>query len=627
MSRRMPARKRARADYAGKQSAATRAMFANMYTSKKYPYSSYGRQYIPKGTFLSQAGRTYASATPAQRAWRRSNNYHGMGMYTGDGMYTGSGGFWKDLGRGWRRLAKSKLGRGVRHAFTRELGDLAETIVPGSRVVSDAALKAAGIGMYTGGGAYKAVKNDLIEGGHMSEGIMRFDVQDDEDAILISHSEYVMDVYAPPEGVNKSDIKLPLNVGESTTFPMLSQLAANFEDYEIVQLGFTYKPTLSDWQTTTGQVGQILMATNYNPNAQLWTSKQQMLAQTGSTSARTIDCTLHGIECDKSKMHNDGHYLVRTGPPRLNTNLSDFDHGWTQLSVVDMPAGTGNKTLGELHVSYTIKLSKPRIWTGIANAVPRAMAVKQNPGSWVSPGGPTLTVDQHLGDPFVTDIMIPSAQYAEDIYKARQGNIPFKFDTGVSSGKYAGAHQWARCTLPAQFTGDIKFTVKLQYQLTLAGGSGLQHDPALLLVDLQGQVEPILDSVMLIGGASRNFSGSSRTIVYHAEPERSILQIGTYSNGDAAMVFPLSLDAREEGGNEKGIISAEGHFRIAVARDQVDNVISFALAAPSNGYASDVTVNGLCIEMEAYNTRLNYRQDGTNDKVILIDKADQVVTY
>lgn len=633
----LPSRKRARP--AGGQSAQRRAMFASMAAARRYPYSDFGRQYIPRGHYLSQAGPSYRGASPAQRAWRKANNYHGVGMYTGGGMYTGQGGFWKSLGRGFRKLGKTKLARGLRHELSRDIGAVADTFIPGAGAVTHAGLKAAGIGMYTGQGGYapagggQVVKNELIAGGHSSEGVMRFDAQNDEDAIVVSHSEYVMDVYAPPDGVDKADIKLLLNAGENGTFPMLSQLAANFEDYEIVQLAFTYKPTLSDWQTTTGQVGQVLIATNYNPNAELWQTKQQMLAQTGSTSARTIDASLHGVECDTSKMHNDGHYLVRTGPPRLNTNLTDFDHGWTQISVVDMPAGTGNKTLGELHVSYTIKLSKPRIWTGIANALPCAMK------TWTDSAGKPFEIANTcdvtgLGDSFKCDVGNLARVEYENFLTARQGSIPFQVNVENTSGPYNGGHAWTCITLPAQFSGSL--SVKLRCVFT--GERGLQADvsPALFLADHVGQVEPIEDMHTTIGGGQfpALLANQARTNKWDPwKPEHGFVQVGTYANGDAIMVYPMSVQSYSKTSDGSSTIVSgdhvmvgEGHFRVGVARDQVDNKVCFALALPIT-FQQQSLIKGISIELSAYNTRVNYRQDGTNDKVILVDKAEQVVTY
>ena len=145
---------------------------------------------------------------------------------------------------------------------------------------------------------------------------------------------------------------------------MLSQIASNFEISEVQQLAFTYKPTLSNYQTTDGQVGTIMMATQYNPNAGVWTNKEQFLAQTGATSSRVTDLTYHGVECDVSKLPNDGKLFNRSGPPILGSNLTDYDLGYTQIRIQDVP--TASIAIGELHVSYTVKLSKPRLYSNLA---------------------------------------------------------------------------------------------------------------------------------------------------------------------------------------------------------------------------------------------------------------------
>lgn len=617
----MPARKRARSDYSGGQSAATRAMFANMYTSKKYPYSGYGRQYIPRGTYLKQAGRTYQAATPAQRAWRRSNNYHGVGMYTGQGMFN---------------PFTTRLGRKFRHGLTglvsKTAGELgAMSGIPGAAsataALSRRAMKASGIGMYTGQGAYDTVKNELIAGGHSTEGVMRFDAQNDEDAICISHSEYVMDVYAPPEGEVKTDIKLPLNAGEAATFPMLAQLAANFEDFEIVQLAFTYKPTLSDWQTTSGQVGQIIMATNYNPSADKWTSKQQILAQTGSTSARTIDSTFHGVECDANKTHNDGHYLVRTGPPRPEQDLKDFDHGWTQLSIVDTPKEAANKTLGELHVSYTIKLSKPRIWSSVANDAP-SFQVFLNPLIDTRlvrqpSNGSAEEMNMDVGFCGASGnhrTIVMGDDQVDGLLYGRQNSLPVRIVSAVPIGDDKD-YKAMKAVFPAQFAGDVK--VRIVIAMTGVTGSANAQRPV-IAVRSEGQVSGIKDQLT---------SCAVRTSVHQSsgmdtKPSDSFedTEVGTQNT----LVYfspPQQICAGAASKDREWVMQAELHLRVAVARDAVDNALVFKIAGSVDATASVIDCKQFFMEITPYNTRLNYRQDGSNDKVILVDKAKQIVTY
>ncbi len=627
MPRYLPARKRSRS--AGPQSAQRRAMFASMNAARRYPFGEYGRQYIPRGHYLAQAGPSYRAASTAQRAWRRSNNYHGVGMYTGGGMYTGDG-FYNPF--------KTRLGRKFRHGLTGlvsktagEMGALSG--IPGGAQgaawLSRKAMKASGIGMYTGGGSYEpaTVKNELIAGGHGTEGVMRFDPQTDDEGITISHSEYVMDVYAPGVGEVSSDTLLRLNAGQSLTFPMLSQLAANFEDFKVMQLSFTYKPTLSDWQTTGGQVGQVLMATNYNPAAEPWDSKEELLAQTGSTSARTIDTTFHGVECDTSKMHNDGHYLVRTGPPRPQQVLSDYDHGFTQLRVMDVPPGSENKTLGELHVSYTVRLGKPRIWGKAANNLMRwAVSSPDQFGVALQPTN-SLSVSNFLNvTSSPTMYAIPEDDFV-GLYKARQSSLPImlKNKTDVSHG----GHMANVITFPAQFAGDVSLKIRVEIKncrATTDSGSGVAQTALqpMLCFRQNGQVESIADQPLFIGAASGT--------VANPEPRHGLFAtaVGNTSSGVTWFSAACASSAGRQStlGQTTTVIEAELHFRVHVARNQTENEVLFNIVGDGLDVpGAEGRLEGAYVEATLYNTRLNYKQNGINDKQILVDTADQIITY
>lgn len=563
---------------------------------KKYPKSEYGVQYVPRSEHtLAAYGPTYRTATDEQKAARQASNYHGMGMYTGNGMFN---------------PFTTKLGRKFRHGLTDLVGKTARelgSVIPGGGDAADflarKAMKASGIGMYTGQGGYSTVKNELIAGGHGSEGIMRFDVQDDQDGIVVSHSEYVMDVYAPPANETKADIKLPLNAGSSKTFPMLSQIAANFEDFEVLQMAFTYKPSLSDWQTTNGQVGQVLFATNYNPAAELWTTKQQLLAQTGSTSARTIDSTFHGIECDSSKTHNDGHYLVRTGPPRPEQDLNDYDHGWTQLSVVDTPKDHPNITLGELHVSYTIKLTKPRVWQKAGNIIPRELFQRWNYTC-------DLTTVASIGDASAGW----DAATMDDtvLHYARQSNIGCKFGLAKHDATHnplPAGHDWMAITLPAGMAGDYEFRITGSCRTT-----GTQRALCLPLFNYNGQITSLATDMDLrtntyapVHTSQAFYNGQEQLDKYRSSWENQVYWDGMLLAGDQGRMFQQRMP-----------------FRVSVARDGKDNQILFVFALQTDG---EISLTALKIEIVGLNTRLAWRQDGTNDKIIFEDEAKQIVTY
>lgn len=279
----------------------------------------------------------------------------------GDGRYYGRGGFWGDA---WK--SARNLGRSVHNTLSNAPEPL--------RMAGRWGLKRA-LGADVGGAVSRMVgtggygqSNELIKGSFARSGIPRFDMENDTNGIVLSHSEYVMDVYSPATPNGTENIKLDLNAGIAATFPLLSQTAADFEEFRILQCILHYKPTLSDYQTTNGQVGTIVMATQHNPSSQNFVTKEQMLAQTGGVSGKATEPIDFGVECNPSKLHTDGKFLVRTGPVQSGLAKSDFDLGFVQMKIMSCP--DANLTLGELHISYTVQLLKPRKHSSLGLAIP-----------------------------------------------------------------------------------------------------------------------------------------------------------------------------------------------------------------------------------------------------------------
>ena len=235
-----------------------------------------------------------------------------------------------------------------------------------------------GSGLYTGRGAY----NSLIEGGRPS---MTYGAANDEtQSIVISHCEYLQDVYGSANA-QFSNQGWNLNPGLVENFPWLSQLAANYEEYEFIQLLFSFKSTVdaSATNNVNGSTGTIIMATNYNPTSPLFTTKETMMQYHGANSGRLVDDHTHGVECDPNKNAGTGQKYVRTAPVVVGQDPKTFDLGTFQLATVNIPSAFFNQQIGELWVSYTVKLSKPRLAT--------ALCLTSQESRWVSGGGESLT--------------------------------------------------------------------------------------------------------------------------------------------------------------------------------------------------------------------------------------------
>lgn len=352
---------------------------------KKFPLSQYSYAPLARGSemSLSTYGPSYKTATPAQRAARKEFMMSGRGRY-----YRGRGGYFGKL-----------LGSLVGQAEAGDkYGDMVWDFVKDKIPPKYSALGQAVFDItddYKGNiknrpitkGRGKYYTNNLIQDGGASNIVPAFSPSDLQE-ITYSNKEYVRDIYAPLSGNVFEVQSWNLNPGLVAAFPWLSQIAINFEEYEFMQLAFTYKSTVADFASASGQVGQIAIATQYNPNAYDFADKEEMMLYQGGMSAKTTESIIHGIECDPAKLAGAPQKYVRVGTIPPTEDLKNYDLGKTSLAVLNVPSTYAGQQLGELWVSYTIRLRKPKLMSQNAYNVRRdvwvhksteAMTVANNP--------------------------------------------------------------------------------------------------------------------------------------------------------------------------------------------------------------------------------------------------------
>lgn len=348
-----------------------------------------------------------------------SYRVRGRGLYTGGrGLYMGGRGRYHRRRRGVRGRGAYGL-HALRRKIARTAGGVAKvarSVTPGaaalagmynpslgSQVSSTGAMIARGAGIVSGRGGYAArgftpnvhndpevVGNSLIEG--LGSSIPTFEtIRDETGALVVTHTEFVADVYGNDFGVNFANTSFSINPGLARTFPFLSQIAANFEEYEMIQCMFVYKSKLTNnLSSSDGQVGSVLMYTDYNPTDAEKNSKQQMMQSYGVSNGRVVDHVMHGIECDPAKIKGDGHKFVRVQP--VTGDLNDYDAGLFQIAIHGTPnqnedqTGAGalaNEILGELHVSYRCVLRKSRVFSLYGLALQRDLhMIEASAGSY-----------------------------------------------------------------------------------------------------------------------------------------------------------------------------------------------------------------------------------------------------
>ena len=374
-------------------------------------------------------------ATPEQLAARKA--WH----YRGNGMYSGRGGFWGDL---WNKSA------GLRHG----LGGLARSGVFGPIGTAVGGLTGAlGIGDYEVG--KEVVSNNIVNGG-AGQGIPQF--SEGPNVITVSHKEYIADIFGPVTAGTFQNQVFGLNPGLITTFPWLAQVAANYDEYTFHQCIFTFRSTVTDFVASNGQVGSIIMATQYNSNDTPFASKQDAMEYDGAVSGKVSEKILHGVECDPSKLSGSPGKYTRAGPVPGGEDIKTYDLGQLNVSVSNTPATFSNQALGELWVSYTVELRKPKFFVTRGLAQQQDMFLLSDQAGIVLPTTlDLLTIGEaqqnRIGGMLVKEYQGTAGPGAAPQYPAATGKLYYVF--------------------PDTFSGDVEVMVASTVETPGTTGAGL----------------------------------------------------------------------------------------------------------------------------------------------------------
>ena len=214
------------------------------------------------------------------------------------------------------------------------------------------------ISSITGFGAYQVRKNTVSEGNSVPT------FKNTGDGMVVCHREFITDVKGSVDFAQQ--IKLFINPGLLATFPWLSQLATNFEEWDARGLVFEYRPSSgSAISSTSSALGVVVMATDYDVLNPDFTTKQQMESYEYSTSTVPFTGCMHPVECDRNKTVLPSLYIRSSPAVPAAADQRLYDMGKFQLATAGMQSVY---TVGELWVSYDMVFRKPRIPTTLAPA-------------------------------------------------------------------------------------------------------------------------------------------------------------------------------------------------------------------------------------------------------------------
>jgi hypothetical protein len=175
----------------------------------------------------------------------------------------------------------------------------------------------------------------------------------------MKHREYIADVVVPATPGNFTIETFKLNPGDTRTFPWLSNVARSFDQYMLLGVVFEFRSTASDSVGANIGQGVVVMATDYDAQDAVYSSKMEMENSQYCTSSKPSESCCHIIECDPS-VTAQSHLFVRHPGIPVTGDVRFYDHGTFQLATQGLPAGTTG-TIGELWCTYQIAFFKPQL--------------------------------------------------------------------------------------------------------------------------------------------------------------------------------------------------------------------------------------------------------------------------
>lgn len=150
-----------------------------------------------------------------------------------------------------------------------------------------------------------------------------------------------------------------INASDPQTFPWLSRIALNYQQYRFNGLVFEYKSTSSVAiaSSTDLALGQVMMATNYDvvEGKDGFVDDIQLLGSFFSNSGRASENIMHAIECAPKDQPTKWLY-TRNGAPQGTTDDRLYDVGMFNLATQGAQSDYDNA--GMLYVTYDVSFQK-----------------------------------------------------------------------------------------------------------------------------------------------------------------------------------------------------------------------------------------------------------------------------
>lgn len=232
-----------------------------------------------------------------------------------------------------------------------------------------------GRGQYTQGrGAYDApfgVQLNGLHTGSVNSNVATIKQAKGENGqILFSKREFITSVNSAGNN-GWTNMSFSVNPGLASVFPFLSQIATNFQEYELISARFIYEPVVSPMSVSdVGSLGSVVISANYNAGAQKFSTFAEAVESSQAIRGTIATPLVFGMECDPSQGTARSRY-IRGGAVPTGQDIKTYDHALLQVGLFGVPSAyIAGTQLGLLWVEYTVELSKPLLYDALGKAIP-----------------------------------------------------------------------------------------------------------------------------------------------------------------------------------------------------------------------------------------------------------------
>jgi len=212
---------------------------------------------------------------------------------------------------------------------------------------------------YLGFGDYNVVTNSLIKGADAKSTQLPTFEKNGRRGIRLTEREYLGDLTASATIGAFKNQSFRINPADPATFPWLSTVAAQFEEWEPLGLVFQFVSTSSEFNGASQALGTVITATDYDPTDPAYPNKLIMESADYAKSTKASNSLEHGIECEEKERPTPVLY-TSISAPTVDVRLNDLGN----FQIASMGCSAASVNLGEIWVTYDIAFYKKQLVAG-----------------------------------------------------------------------------------------------------------------------------------------------------------------------------------------------------------------------------------------------------------------------